>query len=231
MNQPKQPITHNALSPEAVAERLKTFPVFGKAGKPALRHLVTEGGVRQIRVCEKQRINHEVHGIFCIISGCAAVYSRDEERPVLLRYLHKGDLFGIASVYSENPAFSLVEARTDTELLEVSREAVSELLGADQAFREAFVTFLSERVRFLNLRIACVSAGSAERKLGLYLCSVSSTDQFELPISMSDLANLLDLGRASLYRAFDKLISLGYIRRDGAHIELTDRMALLTMKH
>lgn len=231
MNQPKQTENHSTLSPVSAAERLKTFPVFGKAGMPALRHIATGGGVRQIRVREKERVNREAHGIFCIISGCAAVYSRDEERPVLLRYLCPGDLFGIASVYSEDSAFSLVEARTDTELLEVSRRAVSELLDTDPSFREAFVTFLSDRVRFLNHRIACVSAGSAERKLGLYLCSVSSTDQFELPISMSDLANLLDLGRASLYRAFDKLISLGYIRRDGTYIELTDRRALLSMKH
>ena len=218
----------NEADPSFLAECLSRFPVFSAAPRTALCRIAETGGVKRISVHAGECIDREEHAIFCILSGCCAVYSRNEERPVLFRYLKPGDVFGIASVYSDEPKISRVEPRQDTGLLVVSRRAIGMLLDTEPLFREAFIAFLSDRIRFLNLRLTCVSAGSAERKLGLYLCSVCAGDRFDLPVSMSDLANLLDLGRASLYRAFDKLISLGYIRRDGAHIELTDRHALLT---
>ena len=37
---------------------------------------------------------------------------------------------------------------------------------------------------------------------------------------------MLNVGRASLYRAFDKLIADGYIKKDGKTITLLDRNAL-----
>lgn len=202
---------------------------FRRRPRTALCGIAETGGVKRISVHAGECIDREEHAIFCILSGSCAVYSRDEERPVLFRYLKPGRrVRNWRRFYSDEPKISRVEPRQDTGLLVVSRRAIGYFWDTESSFREAFIVFLSDRIRFLNLRLTCVSAGSAERKLGLYLCSVCAGDRFDLPVSMSDLANLLDLGRASLYRAFDKLISLGYIRRDGAHIELTDRHALLT---
>ena len=43
---------------------------------------------------------------------------------------------------------------------------------------------------------------------------------------MTDLANTLDVGRASLYRAFDKLESEGLIIKDGKTITVLDKNTL-----
>lgn len=210
-----------------LSEQLKRFPIFREADLSRLCRLEKRGGIRVFRAQPGERIDRAGCAVSCINHGSAAVYSLDEERPVLLRYLKAGELFGAASVFSGEAPISRVEAKEPTEILEVTRAAVSELLDTDAGFRSAFVAFLSDRIRFLNLRVSCVSAGSAERKLGYWLCSLSDEDSFDLPVSMSDLANLLDLGRASLYRAFDKLTSLGWLKRDGPHVELLDRRSIL----
>ena len=45
---------------------------------------------------------------------------------------------------------------------------------------------------------------------------------------MNSLAEMLNLGRASLYRAADKLETDGYILRDGKNITLVSKEQMLT---
>jgi len=44
---------------------------------------------------------------------------------------------------------------------------------------------------------------------------------------MNSLCELLDIGRASLYRAFDKLTDDGFIIREGDKITIVNRQAML----
>lgn len=212
---------------ERFSESLQGFPVFSQASEEHLEQLEAKFGLNVTCVSSGQRISQREASISCILSGELAIYSLDEGRPVLLRYLKSGELFGAATVFHENTPISLIEATSNARILEVDQTAVTWLFHEDVGFRMAFVAFLSDRIRFLNRRIACISAGSAERKLGLWLCSLSDEDSFPLPISMSDLANLLDIGRASLYRSFHKLEELGWLKRNGTHIELLDRESIL----
>ena len=78
----------------------------------------------------------------------------------------------------------------------------------------------------LNRKIRYLTAGSAERRLALYLSSFES-ETVELDASISSLSELLDIGRASLYRAFDTLIADGYIQKDGRTIHILDPDAMI----
>ena len=78
---------------------------------------------------------------------------------------------------------------------------------------------MSGRICYLNHKIRYLTAGSAERRLALYLASFEK-DIIELDASLSSLSELLDIGRASLYRAFDTLIADGYIEKNGRTIRL-----------
>ena len=91
-----------------------------------------------------------------------------------------------------------------------------------------YIDFLSDRIRFLNRRIATLTAGSAERRLAAWLDTVmpDSTDRIVLPFPVNRLADTLGLGRASLYRAFDDLTASGYLTRDGKTVILHDRTAM-----
>ena len=66
----------------------------------------------------------------------------------------------------------------------------------------------------------------AERKLALYLSSLGG-GSVRLPLSICALSELLDIGRASLYRAFDRLEADGYITRQGRTVTVNDPKTLL----
>ena len=54
-----------------------------------------------------------------------------------------------------------------------------------------------------------------------------NADEITLTVSLSDLSELLDVGRASLYRAFDRLTADGFLQKDGRTVRLIDREAML----
>ena len=95
---------------------------------------------------------------------------------------------------------------------------------------ENYVRFLTQRIEFLNQKIQYLTAGCAERRLSLYLISQIPEDEVatRLDISAVSLADLLDLGRASLYRAMDRLSADGFLTRDGHIYTLHHREQLLT---
>ena len=78
----------------------------------------------------------------------------------------------------------------------------------------------------MNLKIGYLTAGSAERRLALYLYSLGKRE-FRLTDSISALSELLDIGRASLYRAFDRLREDGFLQKDGRNLCLLDPDAML----
>ena len=96
-----------------------------------------------------------------------------------------------------------------------------------------YLSFLSNRICYLNKKIVCLTAGSSERRLAYYLDSALSEaeDRGELTdsitVQMNTLCDMLNLGRASLYRAADKLSEDGFIMREGKTIRVLDRSGML----
>ena len=89
-----------------------------------------------------------------------------------------------------------------------------------------YLEFLSGRIRYLNLKIGYLTAGGAERRLALYLYSIGKRE-FRLTDSISALSELLDVGRASLYRAFERLREDGFLQKDGRNFILLNPEAML----
>lgn len=169
------------------------------------------------------------HCLYVILSGTAAVYTRDENRDFLLRTVTRGDTLGVANLFAEEPFVSRVIALGEMKLLTVSVDAVRHLISSDASVAMKYILFLSDRIRFLNRRIAILSAGSAERRLAAWLDAScpKDTDVLTIQISMSALSDALGLGRASLYRAFDELTEGGYIKREKSRVTFTDRQGML----
>ncbi len=157
-----------------------------------------------------------------ILSGKAYVHSSDDSKQVLLRTIEEGELFGVAALFAKDVDFATnISAKTECDILFISDETIYALIEGDGAVRKNYITFLSEKIRFLNRKITYFTAGSTERKLALYLSSLKRTEgTVRISLSMSALADMLDVGRASLYRAFDRLTEDGFIERDKKDIKL-----------
>lgn len=205
-------------------KRLNEFPIFSVLSDEVCGELLLQGKIREQSFGESQSIRERA--VYCVLMGTAAVYSADDIHPLLLRYLKPGDVFGVATLYAEEDKISRIEAKSNLNLLSVPKSVIHELLITNEDFLNAYLAFLSDRIAFLNGKISCIGAGSAERKLAAWLTAHSESDEFDLPVSISDLAKLLDLGRASLYRAFDSLIDRGCIVKNGSHITILNRLSL-----
>ena len=153
-----------------------------------------------------------------VLSGKLLILSADTTRSVVLRSVEKGEIFGAASLFSAaRTPLSRLKAKSAAQLLFLDRAAVHDLLCADPEFMDAYLRLLADRIEFLNGKIRSFTAGSAERRLALWLNEHAEND-FVRDTNLAVLADVLDIGRASLYRALDKLEGEGLILRNGRDI-------------
>ena len=164
------------------------------------------------------------------LSGKAEVYSADEGRSLLLRAFEKGQIVGVSNLFSSDDFSSRVIAVKKCAVLEISPENFGKILESDKTAMYNFLEFLSGKIRFLNRKIVTLTAGSAERRLAYFLdtsISEGKDDTAEITVQMNSLCEMLNLGRASLYRAADRLCEEGFIERIGKTIRIINRKGMM----
>ncbi len=211
---------------------LKSLPLFGAVSPPLLRQAIESANTHLVKLAAGEVLPPRFSQMLgVVLAGRVQILSADEERAVVLRTAAKGHIFGAASLFLENGApVSRLAAREECTLLFLARDAVRALLRADPAFMDAYLRFLADRVEFLNSKIRSFTAGSAERRVALWLAERAGHSSVQGG-SLSALADTLDIGRASLYRALDKLEAQGLIARNGREIAVPDANALLEKYH
>ena len=173
----------------------------------------------------------------CLLwSGKARVYARstDSAHTALLRTMHAGALFGVHCIFNADmPPQSTIIANAECSVLLIPSALWEEILTAHPETMKRYLRFLTQRIEFLNQKIQYLTAGCAERRLALYLLSQIPKDEIptRLDISAVSLADLLDLGRASLYRAIDQLSEDGFLVRNGHEYRLLQRDKLSSYYH
>ena len=95
---------------------------------------------------------------------------------------------------------------------------------------ENYLKLLSDKIVYLNRKIAVLTAGSAEKKLASYIYEHMIGSEFIPDTSISELANVLQMGRASLYRALDVLTDKNIIHKQGKRITILDENKLKNYK-
>ena len=85
-------------------------------------------------------------------------------------------------------------------------------------------------IHILNTRLRSISGAHTERALARYLCgeyeNAAQGDTVHVRIPYAELAKQLNMGRASLYRAFDALEAQGLIHKQGRSIAVLDAARL-----
>ncbi len=165
-----------------------------------------------------------------VLAGRIRVFGGGSPR-YLMRTLTKGDPFGAAAVFSPDEVYvSRITAETKSRVIFFPQTLLARLLVEVPAVAENYIVFLSERVRFLNEKIRSLSSPSTEDALLNWLRknAVPGDGGYEarLPGSYSALAEALNMGRASLYRALEDLEEKKKIEREGKIIRIPDLKAL-----
>ena len=181
--------------------------VLGKAGR---RAVFSEGS-------EIVLSDQTVRRLGIVLSGEVLVIGAGG---VPLNRIGPSGLFGAASLFGEGAgAPTRLTAKKAASILFLT-EAETEALTSDPRIRRNLLAFLCDRIRFLNKKVATFSAADAPEKLTLYLKERCKGGRVTVEGGLAQLARTLDLGRASLYRALDRLEQNGTIRRNGRIIEV-----------
>ena len=165
-----------------------------------------------------------------VLSGLAQVYKiLPGGKKIILSTLVAKNVFGAFTLFSHEDGFvNYITAKSDMKIAYFDRELIENILSKDFTFAKNYLSYLSSRIRFLNTKIENMAADCAADKLAffIYECCEELGSPFLLPYSMSDLAKLLNIGRASLYRAFNELESKSVIQRSSREIEVLDKDGL-----
>lgn len=197
-------------------DALLSSPLLTGVDPPLMEDVFAQGTV--LDFCPSQVIytpHHFQQALGILLSGTLQV--RREQLSVST--LQPGDLFGAAALYSDEADYTAtLTGETAGRILLLDFSYVHQLLGESPLVRENYLRYLTGRIRFLNQRLHSVAAGDGEGKLARHLLSLQGT----LDCPATELAKRLGMSRATLYRAFQSLESVGAIQRDGRKILILD---------
>ncbi len=160
-----------------------------------------------------------------VLEGSIEIY-KDEDRAVMLNRIGVGGFFGAAALFANKKEYvSVLVAKGKSTVMFIPFDEFKTLLAKNSTFALNYIGFLSGRIEFLNKKIDEFTAQDTNQKLcrylidnasktgGKWLCSIKS---------MVELSKKLNMGRASLYRAFEELENEKIITRIGKNIIIDD---------
>ncbi|MBQ2733578.1 MAG: Crp/Fnr family transcriptional regulator [Clostridia bacterium] len=156
-----------------------------------------------------------------LLAGKAKATPAGNSATVLNIFL-PGAVFGAAAVFSpEEEYVSCISAASDCRVLFFDENELSRLFSAYPQAAVNYISFLSQRIRFLNGKLSLFTKNDAEGRVYEFLaknCNDSGTVTYTG--SMALLARNLGVGRTSLYRALDALEHKKMIVREDGKIKV-----------
>lgn len=164
-----------------------------------------------------------------IAKGEVGVYNASpQQSAVSLSSLGKGDVFGVSNLFSDLPLETRLVCRERTDIVFVSKQAFLEMMAQNPALSVRYMTLLNNKIRFLLERIALFTAQSGRAKLTEYLlANANGENVVQLGCSKEQLAKLLGISRAALFRELAALSQSGLISVDKKRITLLGNAAAL----
>ena len=157
-------------------------------------------------------------------SGLVTAVTNNSQQMVMKR-IYAGSCFGAAAVFGTADAYvSTVSAAESSDICFITEETLVSLFEKHPVTAVNYIAFLSDRIRFLNKKLSVISCSDAENTVLKYLTlSADDNGYAVIPVSMTELAKMLGLGRASLYRSLDTLEKRGNIIRENNKIRVTEK--------
>lgn len=156
-----------------------------------------------------------------ILEGKATIISSDDG--VIIKKLQKNDIYGVAILFDEPKYLTRVVADGKCSVLTLSKEFVLKCIEYSSKISLNYIEYLAKKISFLNSKIGSYTAKNAENKLYSYLLQLPREDnKIVLKTDFSAIAKMIGIGRASLYRAFEKLEKDGFIIKNNKEIILKE---------
>lgn len=164
-------------------------------------------------------------GMLILLSGRVLIEKpASDGRSLLMREAVPPEAVNAASALSRCESMSRLIAPDGCIVLHISGPALSHAISKGGAFALNMTQLLVSRVVFLNKKITSLAGYTAASRLTLYLEENAKTQKgittVTLPCSLTEFAEYLGVGRASLYRTLDAMEADGSISRKGRTIRI-----------
>jgi CRP/FNR family transcriptional regulator, dissimilatory nitrate respiration regulator len=140
------------------------------------------------------------------------------------RMLAPAFLFGMNNRYPVD-----IVANTKVTIIALSKQTFLKLLQTNQLVLINYLNSISSRAQFLSNKIKFLSFQTIKGKIAHFLLQLikkTGQDEFVLPKSQNELAEMFGVTRPSLGRAMRELDSEGLIKADGKNIKILDKNGL-----
>ena len=192
----------------------ENFFLFKNVQPELLTNILKYKGLGENKFSQGEIIQNSTHfdSIGIVVKGKAVVKSNSDG--VIINKLNKNDVYGVAAMFDKPTYSTVVQAVSECTIITMDKEFITECIKSNPVIALNYVEFLAKKVTFLNKKINAYTAKSAESKLYAYLLQLPRNGNvLELNIDMSTIAKMIGIGRATLYRAFEKLINNGTITK------------------
>ena len=204
---------------ELYSDQIRKCPLFhGMKDKDIFPVLSSEGA----RVTEFQSgMLLDSNVLYVVLQGCIVIEKQASDgRYVTMGRAVPPAAVNAAAVFLQEEPLSRMLTQERSTLLRVDAESLRKAIHSNGVFAMNMTEFLAGRIRFLNRKITSLAGYSASSRLHMYLEENNVNGQVVIPMSMTDFAEFLGVGRASLYRTLDQMQSEGKIERSGRTIRI-----------
>lgn len=165
--------------------------------------------------------------VMYLISGLAKVYIDDGVNTLVLKIVPPGTLFGLSSLSEDNTTFQYSsKAYIETEIRLIEIVAFREMLMRNAAFAKDVIDTLSANSAQINGRFFCLTHKQSYGRLAdILLClsdRIFKAEEFELPLSRKELAELSGMSPETVIRMLKKFDEDGLIDLQGKTLSIKD---------
>ncbi len=158
---------------------------------------------------------------FVLEGKCAVCRKRSESDDVILNVLEKYSSFGVLAAFSTEEFPTVIRATKDCRVIFISKQEVLDMISDSPEVAINIIDFLAGRISFLNKRISTFTCTTVENKLASFILSEHARlASLEIPFNCKRVANAINVGRASIYRALESLSGEGAIIYDTKKISI-----------
>ncbi|MBE0647561.1 MAG: Crp/Fnr family transcriptional regulator [Bacteroidales bacterium] len=159
--------------------------------------------------------------------GLAKVFLDDGVNSLVLKIIPEGNLLGLSSVSDENNKFQYsVLAYVYSEVKQIDIHYFKQLLSQNPAFAKEVIDIMGANSAQINGRFFCLTHKQSYGRLAdILLClsdRIFKTEEFILPLSRKDLAELSGMSSETVIRMLKKFHDDGLILLDGKNFKILD---------
>ncbi len=173
----------------------------------------------------------EVNNLLVLLEGSVRGEMTDYSgKTIKIEDIEGPNLLAPAFLFGSNNRFPVtIIANKEVLILSIDKVSFIKLLQMNEQILSNFMNNISNRAQFLSNKLRFLSFQSIKGKIAHFLLQLSKKtgkDEFLLPKSQNELAEMFGVARPSLGRAMRELDNDGIIQAVGKNVKILDKNGL-----